>query len=73
MNNEMIPIKYNGKVVGYTQDEGKTIHFNDSEETKLLLKSLNTNIGISSRGVGKISEDGFAIERKVESFDIFVL
>ena len=73
MNNEILPVKYNGKVVGYTQDEGKTIHFNDNEEAKLLSKSLNTNIGISSRGVGKISEDGFVVERKVTSFDIFVL
>jgi hypothetical protein len=38
MNNEMIPVNYKGKVVGYTEDEGKTIHFDDSEEAKLLLE-----------------------------------
>jgi hypothetical protein len=76
MNNEMIPVKYNNKVVGYTEDEGKTIVFDNSEDAKLLLlklQSLDTNIGISSRGVGKVSEDGFVIEREVKSLDIFDL
>lgn len=72
VNNEMIPVKYNNKVVGYTEDEGKTIVFDNSEDAKLLLQSLDTNIGISSRGVGKISED-IVIEREVKSLDIFDL
>ena len=66
----MIPVNYKGKVVGYTDDEGKTIHFDNSEETKLLLQSLDMNIGISSRGVGKVSEDGSVIEREITSLDI---
>ena len=69
----MIPVKYNDKVVGYTEDEGKTITFDNTEEAKLLLQSLDTNFGISSRGVGKVSEDGSVIEREVKSFDIFDL
>ena len=73
MNNEMIPLNYNGKVVGFSDDEGKSIHFNNSEGAKLLLQSLDTNIGISSRGVGKVSEDGSVIEREVKSLDIFDL
>lgn len=73
MNNKMIPVKYNDKVVGYTEDEGKTITFDNTEEAKLLLQSLDTNFGISSRGVGKVSEDGSVIEREVKSFDIFDL
>ncbi len=73
MNNKMIPVKYNDKVVGYTEDEGKTITFDNSEEAKLLLQSLDTNFGISSRGVGKVSEDGSVIEREVKSLDIFDL
>ena len=73
MNNKMIPVKYNDKVVGYTEDEGKTITFDNTEEAKLLLKSLDTNFGISSRGVGKVSEDGSVIEREVKSVDIFDL
>ena len=73
MNNKMIPVKYNDKVVGYTEDEGKTITFDNTEEAKLLLQSLDTNFGISSRGVGKVSEDGSVIEREVKSLDIFDL
>ena len=73
MNNKMIPVKYNDKVVGYTEDEGKTITFDNNEEAKLLLQSLDTNFGISSRGVGKVSEDGSVIEREVKSIDIFDL
>ena len=73
MNNKMVPVKYNDKVVGYTEDEGKTITFDNTEEAKLLLQSLDTNFGISSRGVGKVSEDGSVIEREVKSLDIFDL
>ena len=73
MNNKMIPVKYNDKVVGYTEDEGKTITFDNTEEAKLLLQSLDTNFGISSRGVGKVSEDGSVTEKEVKSIDIFDL
>jgi hypothetical protein len=69
----MIPVNYKGKVVGYTEDEGKTIHFDDSEEAKLILQSLDMNIGISSRGFGKVSEDGSVIDKEVKSLDIFDL
>lgn len=70
MNNETIPVNYKGKVIGYTQDEGKTITFNDSEEAKLLLQSLDMNVWILSRGIGKVSEDNSVIEREITSLDI---
>jgi len=55
-----IEVKSNGIVIGYTYDEGKTIYFLDNDEVKKVLDKMNagTPIGISSRRMGTIDEDG---------------
>jgi len=55
-----IEVKSNGIVIGYTYDEGKTIDFLDNDEAKKVLDKMNTGtlIGISSRRMGKVDEDG---------------
>ena len=73
MNNE-VPVKYNGVVVGYTIDDGKSIKFNDSVvENKLKQLSQNHMIGISSRAIGEVKDDNTVEEAEKLSYDIFVV
>ena len=54
-----IPVKYNGKIVGWTSSENpSTIKFVDDESRKLVEEHLEQPIGISSRRIGEIDEDG---------------
>lgn len=55
-----IPVKYNGKIVGWTSSENpSTIKFVDEESRKLIEKHLDEDsIYISSRKMGEIGEDG---------------
>ena len=67
-----IPVKYNGEIVGYTTDEGKTIQFNDSESSKKVNKLLTQNqtIWVSSRSIGQIKDDNTVEETLNASLDI---
>jgi len=55
-----VEVKSNGIVIGYTYDEGKTIDFLDNDEAKKVLDKMKngTPIGISSRRMGRVDEDG---------------
>ena len=54
-----IPVKYNGKIVGWTNSENpSTIKFVDEESRKLIEKHIEHPIYISSRKMGEIDEDG---------------
>ena len=54
-----IPVKYNDKIVGWTSSENpSTIKFLDEESRKLVEEHLEQPIGISSRKMGEIGEDG---------------
>ena len=55
-----IEVKSNGIVIGYTYDEGKTIDFLDNDEAKKVLDKMKTgtSIGVSSRRMGNVDEDG---------------
>ena len=67
-----IPVKYNGEIVGYTTDEGKTIQFNDGESSKKVneLLTQNQTIWVSSRAIGKIKDDNTVEETEKISYDI---
>jgi len=69
--NKAIPVKYNGEVVGYTVDGGKTMVFNDSDTSKKMVDELlNQTIGISARAIGKIKDDNTVEETEKISYDI---
>ena len=59
-----VEVKSNGIVIGYTYDEGKTIDFLDNDEAKKVLDKMNTGIpiGVSSRRMGNVDEDGNIID-----------
>ena len=66
-----IPVKYNGEIVGYTTDEGKTFQFNDNDTSKKMVDELlNQTIGISARAIGKIKDDNTVEETEKISYDI---
>ena len=70
--NKGIPVKYNGEIVGYTTDEGKTIQFNDSDSSKKVNKLLTQNqtVWVSVRAFGKIKDDNTVEETEKISYDI---
>ena len=70
--NKGIPVKYNGEIVGYTTDEGKTIQFNDSDSSKKVNKLLTQNqtVWVSARAIGKIKDDNTVEETEKISYDI---
>ena len=71
--NKEIPVKYNGEIVGYTTDEGKTIQFNDSDASKKVNEMLNQKQsiwGISSRAIGEIKSDNTVELNEIKSYDI---
>jgi len=55
-----VEVKSNGIIVGYTYDEGKTIEFLDNDEAKKVKEKMlsEQQIGISSRRMGKVDENG---------------
>ena len=54
-----IPVKYNSKIVGWTSSENpSTIKFVDEKSRKLVEEHLEQPIGISSRRIEEIDEDG---------------
>jgi len=52
-------VKYNGIVIGYTTDGGKTIVFEETDEVKDFLKNFEKGktIYISSRALGTVDDD----------------
>jgi len=74
MNNE-VPVKYNGVVVGYTIDDGKSIKFNDgvAENTIKDLLSPNKTICVSARAIGEVKDDNTVKKTEDISYDIFVV
>jgi hypothetical protein len=70
--NKGIPVKYNGEIVGYTTDEGKTIQFNDSDSSKKVneLLTQNQTVWVSARAIGKIKDDNTVEETGKKSYDI---
>ena len=70
--NKEIPVKYNGEIVGYTTDEGKTIQFNDSDASKKVNEILNQKqtVWVSSRAIGEIKSDNTVEEKEKISYDI---
>lgn len=66
MNNR-IPVNYNGVVVGYTIDGGKTIEFNEGVTENILKKQI---IGVSARSIGKVLDDNTVEKTEEISYDI---
>lgn len=71
MNNK-VPVKYNGVVVGYTIDCGKTIEFIDGAAEGKINKLLSQNqiIGVSARALGKVLDDNTVEKTEEISYDI---
>lgn len=72
---EKIEVKLNGIVIGYTYDEGKTIEFLDTEEALNVKNAMFDGhpIGISSRKMGTVGEDGNVIIGKLNELGIINL
>ena len=69
---EKIEVKYLNVVIGYTCDGGKTIEFLDNEESKEVQNSLlkGHTVGISSRRMGTIDENGYVSYEKITEYGI---
>ena len=67
-----IPVRYNGEIVGYTIDEGKTIQFNDEGSSKKVNEMLSQKqtVWVSSRAIGEIKSDNTVEEKEKISYDI---
>jgi len=67
-----IPVKYNGVVVGWTDENSNEIKFEDNPEANKLKEELlkGESIGISSRSIGSINKDGKVSKKDTLSHDI---
>lgn len=68
---EKIEVKYLGVVIGHTYD-GQTIEFLDNEHSKEIQKTLSEGhtIGISSRRMGTVDENGYANYEKITEYSV---
>lgn len=68
----MIEVKYNGLLVGHT-DNGITISFLDNSEAKYITNKLKTGtaIYVSSRSIGIINSDNTVTKNEPFEFDIY--
>lgn len=71
MNNG-VPVNYNGAVVGYILDGGKTIQFIDSAAEGRINTLLGQNkiIGVSARALGELLDDNTVEKTEEISYDI---
>lgn len=74
-----IPVKYNGTIVGYTDEDANVIEFLNNNVTKKLVAEIFKNgdvgishrcTGISRRCTGKVDKFGKVTKNKPLSFDI---
>lgn len=74
MNNEsIVPITYNGKIIGYT-DSSKTpssITPIDGESREILEELMSSPLYISSRQKGKIDENGKIYEMEHIEYSVY--
>lgn len=63
-----VEVKCKGIVVGFSEDEGKTITFLNTEVAKKLQKEMNKNqtIYVSSRSIGEVNEKGYVINEQLK-------
>lgn len=68
-----VPVKKEGVEVGYTLDNGKTIHFYDTPEAKKVVEMINSGepIGVSSRKIGEVIEGRYV--KPIDSIDFSIL
>lgn len=68
---EKIEVKCLGVVIGHTYD-GQTIEFLDNEHSKEIQKTLSEGhtIGISSRRMGTVDENGYVNYEKVTEYGV---
>ena len=71
MNNK-VPVNYNGIVVGYTYDKGKTIEFIDSNVENEINRLISQGqiIGLSSRAIGELRDDNTVEKTEEISYDL---
>ena len=71
-NENIVPITYNGKIIGYT-DSSKTlssIEPIDSKSREILEELMSSPIYISSRQQGKIDENGYNHEKEYIEYSV---
>ena len=69
----IIPVKYNDVVIGYTEDDGKTITFFETETAREVKKKCLSGhpLSISARSVGCIDETGNITHQELKELNIF--
>ena len=68
---EVVVVKYLGVVIGYTYD-GEKIEFLDNEHSKEIQKTLSEGhtIGLSSRRMGTVGENGYVNYEKITEYNV---
>ena len=68
---EKTEVKYLGVVIGHTYD-GQTIEFLDNEHSKEIQKTLSEGhtIGLSSRRMGTVDENGYVNYEKITEYGV---
>jgi len=68
---EKTEVKYLGVVIGYTYD-GQTIEFLDNEHSREIQKTLSEGhtIGLSSRRMGTVDENGYTNYEKITEYGV---
>ena len=68
---EKTEVKYLGVVIGHTYD-GQTIEFLDNEHSNEIQKTLSEGhtIGLSSRRMGTVDENGYVNYEKITEYGV---
>lgn len=56
-----VPVKYENNIIGYTNDNGRTIQLLDTDFAKIVKENiLNANkiVSVSARSMGALNQDG---------------
>lgn len=65
-----IPVYYKGEVIGYSDQDGQNIIFENKELWNKLLTDNSHPIYVSSRGKGVLDSEGKVIKTEQVSYDI---
>lgn len=70
-----IEVKYRDVLVGYTENEGKTIEFLENKTAKQIrsLLLVDCKLGISQRSIGTIDENNNIINEKITEIGLINL
>ena len=67
---DKIPVTFEGRIVGFSYGESGPITITDENFKKTFLEMSDNPIGISSRAMGTVLEDGTVQRNKPSTLDI---